>query len=50
MSDVIPPTLELMGYANDHSIRKPFRPDNTNSCTELDTIAIMEDSMLEVRR
>ena len=48
--DVIPPTLELMGYADDHSIKKPFKPGNSNCNTEPDTIAIMEDSMLEVRR
>ena len=50
ISDVIPPTLELMGYADDHLIRKSFRPGNSNSNTEPDTIAIMEDSMLEVSR
>ena len=50
ISDVIPPTLELMGYADDQLIRKPFKPGNSNSNTEPDTIAIMEDSMLEVRR
>ena len=50
ISDAIPPTLELMGYAGDHSIRKPFMPSNTNSCSEPDTISIMEDSMLEVSR
>ena len=50
ISGVIPPTLELMGYADDHSIRKPFTPGNTNSCSEPDTISTMEDSMLEVSR
>ena len=50
ISDVIPPTLKLMGYVDDHSIRKPFKPGNSNNNTEPDTIAIMEDSMLEVRR
>ena len=35
---------------DDHSIRKPFKPRNSNCNTEPDTIAIMEDSMLEVRR
>ena len=50
ISDVIPPTLELMGYADDHLIRKPFRPGNTSSNAEPGTIAIMEDSMLEVSR
>ena len=50
ISDVIPPTLEVMGYVDDHLIRKTFRPGNTNSNTESDTIAFMEDSMLEVSR
>ena len=39
-----------MGYVDDQLIRKLFRPGNTNSNTEPDTIAIMEDSMLEVSR
>ena len=50
MSDVIPPTLELMDYADDHSIKKPFKPGNTNCNTESDNIAIIEDSMLDVKR
>ena len=50
ISDVIPTTLELMGYADDHSIKKPFKPGNTNCNTESDTIAIIEDSMLDVKR
>ena len=49
ITDVIPPTLELMGYADDHSIKKPFKPGNTNCNTESDTIAIIEDSMLDVK-
>ena len=39
-----------MGYADDHSIWKPFKPGNSNSNTDPDTITIMEESMLEVRR
>ena len=50
ISDVIPTTLELMGYADDHSIKKPFKPGNTNCNTESDTITIIEDSMLDVKR
>ena len=45
ITEVIPPTLELMGYADNHSIRKPFKPGNTIGNTESDTITIMEDSM-----
>ena len=50
ITEVIPPTLELMGYADDHSIRKPFRPGNTIGITESDTITIMEDSMLGISK
>ena len=47
--EVIPLTLELNGYADDHSIRKPFKPGNINCNTESDTIEIMEESMLKVK-
>ena len=50
ITEVIPPTLELMGYADNHSIRKPFKPGNTISNTESDTITIMEDSMLGISK
>ena len=38
---VVPPTLELNGYADDHSIRKTFKPGNNKCNTESDTTAIM---------
>ena len=50
ITEVIPLTLELMGYADDHLIRKPFKPGNTIGNTESDTITIMEDSMLGVSK
>ena len=50
IAEVIPPTLELMGYADGHSIRKPFKPGNTIGNTESDTITIMEDSMLGISK
>ena len=50
ITEVIPPTLELMGYADYHSIRKPFKPGNTIGNIESDTITIMEDSMLGVSK
>ena len=49
ISEVIPPTLELNGYADDHSIRKPFKPGNINSNTESDTITTIEECMLKVK-
>ena len=39
-----------MGYADDHSFRKPFKPGNTIGNTESDTITIMEDSMLGISK
>ena len=50
ITEVIPPALELMGKADNHSIRKPFKPGNTIGNTESDTITIMEDSMLGVSK
>ena len=50
ITEVIPPTLKLKGYADDHSIRKPFKPGYTIGNTESDTITIMEDSMLAVSK
>ena len=47
--EVIPPTLELNGYADDHSIRKAFKPGNTNCNTECDTIATIEETMLRIK-
>ena len=49
ISEVIPPTLELNGSADDHSIRKQFKPGNINSNTESDTITTIEDCLLKVK-
>ena len=48
ISEVIPPSLELNGYADDYSIRKLFKPGNINSNTESDTITTIEECMLKV--
>ena len=49
ISEVIPATLELNGYADDHSIGKLFKPVHINCNTESDTTAIIEESMLKVK-
>ena len=38
-----------MGYADDHSNRKPFKPGDINCNTDSDTIAIMKELMLKVK-
>ena len=35
ISDVIPTTLELMGYADDHWIKKPFKPGTPTAIQNL---------------
>ena len=54
--EVIPNSLQLNAYADDHSIRKSFNPDttlgptnNTHTNDETGTIAIIEDTMLKVK-
>ena len=54
---MIPNSLQLNAYADDHSIRKSFNPDITLGPTnntqtlndETGTIAIIEDTMLKVK-
>ena len=41
--------LELNGLADDHSVRRAFKPSGLDHKEELETIAIMEKSMLEIK-
>ena len=52
--EIIPDSLQLNGYADDHSLRKSFKPgfiheptQNTNIDDETSTIAIIEDTILK---
>ena len=54
--EIIPDSLQLNGYADDHSLRKSFKPgiiheptNNTNIGDETCTIAVIEDTMLKVK-
>ena len=49
ISEVILLTLELNGFADDHLIRKLFKPGNINCNTESDTTEVMEELMLKVK-
>ena len=55
LNEIIPKSLTLNGFADDHSIRKSFRPKapktNSSSVTtdEDDTITIMQNSMLDIK-
>ena len=42
-------TLELNGFADDHSVRRMFRPSKLGHRDELETIAIIEESMLDIK-
>ena len=41
--------LELNGFADDHSVRRAFKPSKLDHKDELETIAIIEQSMLEIK-
>ena len=55
LNEMVPKSLTLNGFADDHSIRKSFRPTatKTNSSSvhtnEDDTITIMQNSMLDIK-
>ena len=42
-------TLELNGFADDHSIRRAFKPSKLDHKDELETIVIIEQSVLEIK-
>ena len=41
--------LELNGFADDHSVRRAFKPSKLDHKDELETIVIIEQSMLEIK-
>ena len=55
LNEIVPKSLTLNGYADDHSIRKSFRPtapktDSISVHTDEDnTITIMQNSMLDIK-
>ena len=55
LSKIVPYSLTLNGFADDHSIRRTFKPDTTNTNKvnkippESNTIAIMEKSMQDIK-
>ena len=55
LDEVVPKSLTLNGFADDHSIRKSFRPtasiNNSNPAhsEEDETITIMQNSMLDIK-
>ena len=55
LNEIVPKSLTLNGFADDHSIRKSFKPTvpKTNSSSvhtnEDNTITIMEKSMLDIK-
>ena len=55
LSEIVPYSLTLNGFMDDHSIRRTFKPETTNTNKvnktppENITIAIMEKSMLDIK-
>ena len=46
---VQPSGLELNGFADDHSVHTAFKPSKLDHKEELDTIAIIESTMLDIK-
>ena len=55
LSEIVPDTMTLNGFTDDHSIRRTFKPEKTNinrgsqSQSEDDTIVIVERSMQNIK-
>ena len=49
MLDEIVKDLKLNGFADDHSVRKTFKPDQLEHLEEINTIAVLEKSMLDIK-
>ena len=49
LDEIVNSRLELNGFADDHSVRRAFKPSKLDHNDELETIAIIEQSMLEIK-
>ena len=49
LDQIVTEELTLNGFADDHSVRKPFMPSKLDYKEELDTIAIIEQSMQDIK-
>ena len=47
--DEIVKDLVLNGFADDHSVRKTFKPEKLDHHQEQNTIAVIEKSMLDIK-
>ena len=47
--DEIVKDIKLNGFADNHSVRKTFKPDQLEHHQELNTIAVIEKSMLDIK-
>ena len=49
LDQIVDKQLILNGFADDHSARRAFKPSKLDHKEELDTIAIMEQSMQDIK-
>ena len=49
LEQIVDSQLTLNGFADDHSVRLAFKPSKLDHIEELDTIAIMEKSMQDIK-
>ena len=49
LQEIVDTKLELNGFADDHSLRRAFKPSKLDHKEELETISLIEQSMLDIK-
>ena len=49
LEEIVDTKLELNGFADDHSVRRAFRPSRLDHKEERETISLIEQSMLDIK-
>ena len=49
LEEIVDTKLELNGFADDHSVRKAFKPSRLDHKEERETISLIEQSMLDIK-
>ena len=49
LEEIVDTKLELNGFADDHSVRRAFKPSKLDHKEELETISLIEQSMLDIK-
>ena len=49
LEEIVDTKLDLNGFADDHSVRRAFKPSKLDHKDELETISLIEQSMLDIK-